>query len=104
MSEDEKKLRDKYRKNRSKWILAQSIILIILTLFVLISSVTYAYISKTYYIEYTERGEVDYSVQLKDNEFYSSMYQGKDHTYVGALVDSVIVDLEYELNTDAEDV
>ena len=104
MSEAQKKLRDKYRKNRSKWILVQSIILVILTLLVLISVITYAYISKTYYVEYTEHGSVDYTVQLKDNEFYESAYQGKDHTYVGSLVDGVIVDLAYELNANTEDV
>ena len=104
MSEIEKKKRDTYRKNRSKLIMLQSVIIVILSLLILISAITYSYISKTYYVEYTESGRADYTVQLKDNEFYNSRFQAKDQTYVGTLVDSVIADMSYDMNVAAEDV
>lgn len=82
----------------------QSAVIIVLTLLVIISAVTYAYITGTYYVEYTESSDIDYSVQLKENEFYDTQYLGKDRTYVATLIDSVIANLKYELDTDAEDV
>ena len=59
MSESQKKRRDLYRKNRSRWIWMQSIVLAILALLVLIGFVTYGYVSKIYYVDYTEASDVD---------------------------------------------
>ncbi|MBO5416166.1 MAG: hypothetical protein J6A83_06005 [Clostridia bacterium] len=102
MSEAQKNRRERYKRNRGKLILAQSIIVAILTLLVIISAVTYGYINKTYFVEYREASDVDYKVQLKENEFYDSEYLGRDQAYVASLIDDVIATFKYELNTEAE--
>ncbi|MBQ7384607.1 MAG: hypothetical protein IJV72_07465 [Clostridia bacterium] len=102
MSEAQKIRRERYKRNRGKLIMAQSIVVAILTLLMIISAVTYVYINKTYFVEYTEASDVDYKVQLKDNEFYDSEYLGRDQAYVASLIDDVIATFKYELNTDTE--
>ncbi len=103
MSDTQSRLKEKYKRSRSRLIVLQGAVITVLTLLVIISAVTYAYISGTYYIEYTETGDIDYKVRLKDNGFYSTDYLGKDMTYVSSLVDGIIANLKYEFNTDAED-
>ena len=49
MSEKEKKKRVAYRKNREKWIFAQSVIVVVLALAVLISALVSAELNKKYY-------------------------------------------------------
>ena len=50
MSEKEKKKRVAYRKNREKWIFAQSVIVVVLALAVLISALVSAELNKKYYM------------------------------------------------------
>ena len=69
MSEDEKKRRIEYKKNRKKWILIQVIILAVLSAMVLTTAFSYYRVNKTYYIDYTEQSNIDYSVQLEPNSF-----------------------------------
>lgn len=104
MSEKEKKRRAAYRKNREKWIFAQSVIVIVLTLAVLISALVSTQLQKKYYIGYRESGSIDYNVFLKENEFYDSTYLGKDQSYVASLIDRIIADYSYEIDMDTDDV
>ncbi len=104
MSEKEKKRRAAYRKNREKWIFAQSVIVIVLTLAVLISALVSTQLQKKYYIGYRESGSIDYNVFLKENEFYESSYLGKDQSYVASLIDRIIADYSYEIDMDTDDV
>lgn len=104
MSEAEKKKRRNYRKNREKWIFAQSVIVAVLALAVLISALVSYQLNKRYYIEYQERGSIDYNVFLKDNEFYDVPYLERDQSYVASLIDKIIADFNYEIDMDADDV
>ena len=104
MSEKEKKRRAAYRKNREKWIFAQSVIVIVLTLAVLISALVSTQLQKKYYIGYHESGSIDYNVFLKENEFYDSTFLGKDQSYVASLIDRIIADYSYEIDMDTDDV
>ncbi|MBQ9086215.1 MAG: hypothetical protein IJY47_03410 [Clostridia bacterium] len=104
MSEAEKKKRFSYRKHREKWIFTQSILVVVLTLAVLISSLVAYQLNKTYYIDYTDSGNIDYKVYLKDNEFYEKPYLEKDQSYVASLVDHIITTFNYKLDMNAEDV
>lgn len=104
MSEKEMNKRKRYRKNREKWIFAQSVIVAVLTLAVLISGLVSYNLNKTYYIEYSEGGSIDYNVFLKDNDFYEESYLGKNQSYVASLVDKIIADFSYSIDMDAEDV
>lgn len=104
MSEKEMNKRSRYRKNREKWIFTQSVIIVVLTLAVLISGLVSYNLNKTYYIEYTEGGNIDYNVFLKDNEFYEESYLGSNQSYVASLIDKIIADFSYSIDMDAEDV
>ena len=104
MSEKEKKRRAAYRKNREKWIFAQFVIVIVLTLAVLISALVSVQLQKKYYIGYREGGSVDYNVFLKENEFFEQSHLGRDQSYVASLIDKIIADFSYEIDMDADDV
>ena len=58
MSESEKKKRFNYRKNREKWIFVQSVIIAVLAIAILISVLVAGQLEKTYYIGYTESGQI----------------------------------------------
>ena len=70
MSEDERKQRQEYKRKRKKWILIQAIALILVATFALTFFVVYDRMNRTYYIEYTENGSVDYKVNLKENNVF----------------------------------
>ena len=102
MSEAERKRRFDYKQNRSKWIRILAIIVAIVSLLTLLFSITYYNTSKNYYINYTENGEVDYRVFLKENEFYDEEYLEKDQVYIASIIDKIAADFSYELNMEEE--
>jgi len=104
MSEKEKKNRALYRKNREKWIFAQIVIIAVLTVAILISALVAVQMKSKYYIGYTENGSIDYNVFLKDNEFYGSEFLGEGQSYVASLIDNIIVNFNYEIDMDTDDV
>ena len=104
MSEKEKSRRNRYRKNREKWIFIQSVIIAVVSIAIVISSLVAYELNKTYYIGYSERGSIDYNVFLKDNEFYDEPFIGKDQSYVASLIDNIVADFAYEIDMDTDDV
>ena len=104
MSESEKKQRGLYRKNREKWIFAQSVIIGVIVVAIIISALVSNRLNKQYYIEYTEGGSIDYDVYLKDNEFYDTDYLEKNQSYVATLIDKIIANFNYEIEMQAENV
>lgn len=104
MSEKEKKKRDIYRKNREKWIFVQILLIAVVTIAVAVSAIVSVNLESKYYIGYQERGSVDYTVFLKDNEFYSEGYLDKNQSYVASLIDRIIADFSYEIDMDTDDV
>jgi uncharacterized protein YpmB len=62
MSEAERKRRLEYKRNRKKWVLIQTIILVVVGAIALCSFAVYDQMNRTYYIEYTESGSADYEV------------------------------------------
>ena len=104
MSEKEKKKRALYRKNREKWIYAQIVIIAILTVTILISALVAVQLKSKYYIGYTESGNIDYTVFLKDNEFYDTDSLSEGQSYVASLIDNIVVNFNYEIDMDTDDV
>ena len=104
MSEREKNRRALYRKNREKWIFAMSIIAAVLTIAIIISAIVSIQLNKKYYIGYSENGSLDYTVVLKENEFYENNYLDSDKSYVASLIDQIITDFSYEIDMDTDDV
>lgn len=98
MSEAERKRRFDYKQNRNKWIRLQALVIAIVTIIAVLFAMTYYNTSKNYYINYTEEGNVDYKVHLKENEFYEDAVLGSGQMYVASLIDKVVAEFEYELN------
>ena len=104
MSEEERKRRQEYKRKRKKWILIQSIALVLAAVFALTFFLFYDRINRTYYIEYTEKGNVDYKVNLKENNFFEEDSVGAGQSYVSSLIENVVADFEYNLQIDNESV
>lgn len=83
-----------------KWFVCMMIptlLMLVLTLFVLKGSM---YGEKESVVNYSETGDIDYKVYLKDNSFYSDKYLGKDMQYVASLIDKININYNYRMNTD----
>ena len=104
MSEDERKRRQEYKRKRKKWILIQTVALILVAAFALTFFVVYDRMNRTYYIEYTENGSVDYKVNLKENNFFEEDSVGAGQSYVASLIENIVADFKYNLQIDNENV
>ena len=104
MSEDERKRRQEYKRKRKKWILIQTVALVLVAAFALTFFVVYDRMNRTYYIEYTENGSVDYKVNLKENNFFEEDSVGSGQSYVASLIEDIVADFKYNLQIDNESV
>lgn len=104
MSEDERIRRQEYKRKRKKWILFQTVALILVAAFALTFFVVYDRMNRTYYIEYTENGSVDYKVNLKENNFFEEDSVGAGQSYVASLIENIVADFKYNLQIDNENV
>ena len=96
MSEAERKQRLDYIKNRKRWIMILSAILCGLLLLTAISGSLFYRLNKSYYIDYQELGQVDYTVSLKENDFYNENIAEENQAYIASLIDDVIADFNYD--------
>ncbi len=103
MSENERKRRLDYKKNRMKWILIQIAVLGVVALTIIGLLIAHFNINKTTYINYTEDGAIKYQVQLKDNDFYDEELLPANQVYVATLIDNVWADFGYKLQMDTDD-
>ncbi len=104
MSEFEILRRQEYKRNRKKWSLIQIIAIALCAVIMLGSFITYHLMNRTYYIEYTENGKIDYKVQYIENDFYDGDWLESNSAYISALVKNIAADFDYTLNMDTDDV
>ena len=104
MSEAERKRRQDYKRNRKKWLIIQIIAIALIAVIAAGSFLIYDRMNRTYYIHYTEDGNIDYRVHLKENEFFDEEWLGKDQAYISSLIDNIVADFEYKLNMEASNV
>ena len=104
MSESERKQRIDYIKSRKKWIMIISAILCGVILLACISGALYYKLNKSYYINYAESGNIDYTVSLKENEFYEESIAEKNQAYIATLIDDIIADFNYDFLLAANNV
>ena len=104
MSEDERKQRQEYKRKRKKYILIQSVALALVVVLVLTLFMVYDRLNRTYYIEYTESGSVDYKVNLKENNFFDEDSVGAGQSYVSSLIEDIVANFKYNLAIDNNNV
>ena len=104
MSELEILRRQAYKRNRKKWSVVQIVAIALLVTMALVSFLVYNRMNRTQYIEYTESGGVDYTVQYADNEFFPDEWLDKDQSYISALVKGMNADFDYKLNTSSSEM
>lgn len=104
MSETEKKKRASYRKKRKIWIGVLTTQVIAVALLTAFFATMLFRLNKTLYVDYTETSNVNYTVDLKPNDFYEKEQLGPNQAYVASLVESITADFTYALDTEAENV
>ena len=104
MSELEILRRQAYKRNRKKWSVVQIVAIALLATMALVSFLVYNRMNRTQYIEYTESGSVDYTVQYADNEFFPDEWLDKDQSYISALVKGMNADFDYKLDTSSSEM
>ncbi|MBQ2711801.1 MAG: hypothetical protein IJF71_00330 [Clostridia bacterium] len=97
MSEAEKLKRAQYKRRRRLWIIALSTVLAVFFIVALISTAVYYRMNKTFYIDYTEQGTVDYKVNLKDNGFFDEDFIAGNQGYIASLIENFEADFVYKL-------
>ena len=53
--------------------------------------------------KYSEKSNLDYKVYLQKNEFYEQQYLGKDMLYVASLIDNVLIDFDYNFQSENDE-
>lgn len=51
-------------------------------------------------VKYSEKSNIDYKVYLVENEFYDEPYLDKDMLYVANLIDKILIDFDYNFESD----
>ena len=97
MSEAEKRRRFYYKQTRSKWISYGAMILAGVLLLTIIFSAIFFSLNKSTFISYTEKGDVEYLVFLKENDVFTNNYLDQDQMYVAGLIEHVWMNFTYEL-------
>ena len=104
MSELEIQRRKEYKLKRRKWTIIQLTAIILLTAIALSSLLIYNKMNRTYHIEYTEKSNIEYMVQYRDNEFFENEWIGMEQTYISSLIEGITADFAYKFNTASTDL
>lgn len=104
MSEKEIIRRQEYKQNRKRWLIVQAVALVVAVAIALCSFLVYNQMDKTYYIEYTENGSIDYQVRYADDEFFADTTLGANQAYITPLIERIFADFCYEMRMDAYNV
>lgn len=90
-------------KRKNKIITDLAIIIIV---FIISISSLIIYISKNryQYVNYDEISDVNYNVQLKENNFYETDKLEKDNQYISELIDYINAEFNYQLSLKKKDV
>lgn len=104
MSEFEKIKRAQYKRNRKRRIIALTALLAVMVLIFAGTFYLYNRMNQTYYIHYTENGSIDYTVQLRENDFYDAPQLSSDRAYITSLIDRIDASFRYAMDIDAGSV
>jgi len=91
-----------YQNKRKKYkikLLVKSMIFIIISLILIF---TYFKLNQDYYIKYSEKSEIDYKINLKENDFYKESYIEEGTNIVASLIKNLETQFKYNLNLEEE--
>lgn len=89
------------RRNK---IIKYTIVIVLISLLIL--SLVGIIISKNkkYYVNYTEKSNIDYKVHLKQNNFFANTYLEKDNQYIASLINYITADFDYALKMEEKGI
>lgn len=93
-----------YKLQRKKKIMIISGAVAVLVLLAAIFHVIYYQKDQVYYVEYNEVSNVNYKVNLLENDFFDEEYLGKGNAYVASLIESIEADIVYRMHITRPDV
>lgn len=82
---------------RKRTIFSYFCAIIVLTVLILSLVVAFINQNKPYYINYNEKGTVEYKVFLKENEFFEKNYLKENNQYIASLINNITADFNYVL-------
>lgn len=85
-------------------MIIQIVAISLLVAIALLSFLIFNRMNRTYYIEYTESGNIDYKVQYESNDFFEDEWIEMNKEYISSLVKGIAADFKYKLNMDATGV
>lgn len=89
------------RLNKNAWfvfLLLPSMLLLLTTLFLLVISVEPD--SKIINVKYSENGNADYKVYLKENGYYNQDYLESGMRYIANIIDTINTEFNYQIHAD----
>lgn len=81
-------------KQITLWLLLPLAIFLGLGIYSIVSGIGYEAVGQ---LEYQVKGDIDYKVYLKENDYYPSKFLGKDMQYIASLISLVQADFSYKL-------
>ena len=98
MSESAQYIARKHQKKRRKHKIKLAVSSIVLLLIGCVLIATYFVFSKNEYNGYKEKTNVDYKVNLNENDFYSENYLDEKSTVIASLIKDISVDFKYNMS------
>ncbi len=89
---------------RVKWFYIIYDLCILVSILLILFSVNYKKLFHNKEIEYTsnEAGEIDYRVNLIDNNIYSTQYLDEGNNYVSDMIKNIDINFKYQFNSDKD--
>ena len=82
----------------------QAVLLCLVTILVVVFSIIYFSINKSYEISYNEKGSVHYRVKLSDNDYFEDELQYQNKAYPSNLIDEVKLYFNYGFDVDSKEL
>lgn len=91
-------------KNRRKSILIYICTIVFIALISILFIFIYVDKNKVQYAKYSKKGNIDYNVYLKENDYFDYDRLGTDKQYISSLIEYISADFDYNLLLDSKDV
>ena len=102
MENNEQEIILQHQKKRKKRKIKLAIESIVIMIVAIIMIAIYFILTKNEYNNYTEKANVDYKVNLEENEFYENDYVDEKTSVVASLIKDIEVEFKYNLDLEQE--